>query len=175
MKINKGELLWSKSLKKTSLKDILNFIMKIEILGILLTSDESFLIVDNKRIIVASYNEKVGDDALADLFESFKNEIFFYSIEDIDSLKREHPEIFLKDPEKALTEYLKSNPELFKDLIERIEMGTKLSREEIMARYKIKEPSGEEVSRVLSPFELKKKKTKLKDFKEFIDAVYGRK
>ena len=175
MKINRGELLWSKSLKKTSLKDILNFIMKIEICGMLSASDESFLIVDNKRIIAASCNEKVGDDALVDLFESFKNEASFYSIEDTGSLKREHPEIFLKDPEKALTEYLKSNPELFKDLIERIEMRTKLSREEIMARYKIKEPSGEEVSRVLSPFELKKKKAKLRDFKEFVDAAYGRK
>ncbi|MCK4311048.1 MAG: hypothetical protein KAV80_06310, partial [Methanomicrobia archaeon] len=101
MKINRGELLWSKSLKKTSLKDILNFIMKIEICGMLSASDESFLVVDNKRIIAASCNEKVGDDALVDLFESFKNEASFYSMEDTDSLKREHPEIFLKDPEKA--------------------------------------------------------------------------
>lgn len=78
----------------------------------------------------------------------------------------------MKNPEKALKNYLKSNPELFKDLAKKI--GTKISREEIMARYKIKEPSDEEINRALSPLELKKKKAELKDFKEFIDVIYGR-
>jgi len=174
MEINKGELLWSKNLKKTNLKEILNFIMKTEIPGLLSVSDKSFLIINEKKVIAASCKEKTGDNALVDLFESFKNEdeVFFYSMGDIDSLKKKNPEIFLKNPEKALTNYLKSNPDLSKDLAKKI--GTKISREEIMARYKIKEPSDEEVNRTLSPFELKKKKAELKDFKEFIDVIYGR-
>lgn len=176
MQLNKGKLLWSKSLKNTTLKEILNFIIKTEFTGILLISDDSFLIIDKKRVIAAQYEEKKGDHALVDLFEALKteDEIFFYSIDDIDLVKKKNPEIFLKNPEKALISYLRSNPEMFRDIIERIEKKTKLSREEIMAKYKIREPSDGELSIVLSPFESKKKKAKLKDFKEFIDVVYGR-
>ncbi|MEA1993165.1 MAG: hypothetical protein U9N35_02050 [Euryarchaeota archaeon] len=176
MEISKGDLLWSKEIENTTLKGILEFIMKVESPGMLSISDDSFLIVDKKKIVAALCNGKRGDNALSDLFKSFKtkNKVFFYSMRDIDLLREEHPEIFLRTPEKAFMEYLKSDSETFKGLIKKMKTGEKLSRDKIMEKYKIKDPSNKEVNKVLSPFEKKKEKAKLREFKDFVDAVYGR-
>lgn len=176
MKIPKGDLLWSKEVENTTLREILEFIIKIEAPGMLSASDDSFLIVDGKKIVAALCNGEKGDNALGCLFKSFKSEdkVFFYSMNEIDLLKEKHSELFLKNPEKALMMYLKSDSETFEDLIKKMKRENELSRDKIMEKYKIKDPSSKEVRKALSPFEKRKKKAKLKEFKDFVDAVYGR-